>query len=85
MNWTIVIDSQAEKRLKKFPVKDYKHIRQVINAMEADPFFGDVTKLSGKKNSWRRRTGNYRILYEIYESKKLIYVFDIKRRASSTY
>ena len=85
MNWTIVIDSQTEKRLKKFPVKDYKRIRQVINAMEADLFFGDVTKLSGKKNSWRIRTGNYRIFYEIYESKKLIYVFNIKRRASSTY
>ena len=85
MNWTIVIDAQAEKQLRKFPVKDYKRIRGIINAMEADPFFGDVTKLSGKKNDWRRRTGNYRILYEINENRKLIYVSDIKRRTSRTY
>ena len=85
MNWTVIIDFQTEKQLKKFPAKDYQRIRRVVNAMEVDPFFGDITKLSGRDNSWRRRTGNYRILYEIYESKKLIYISDIKRRASSTY
>mgnify|MGYP001574258566 CR=1 FL=1 len=63
MNWTIVIGSKAEKQLKKFPAKYYRHIRQIINAMEADLFFGDITKLNGKENSWRRRTGNYRSLY----------------------
>jgi len=85
MNWTIIIGAQAEKQLRKFPTKDYERIRRVINTMETDPFFGDVNKLSGTENVWRRRTGNYRILYEIYEGRKLIYVSDIKRRASSTY
>ncbi len=85
MNWTIIIGAQAEKQLRKFPAKDYERIRRVINTMETDPFFGDVNKLSGTENVWRRRTGNYRILYEIYEGRKLIYVSDIKRRASSTY
>ena len=85
MNWIIVIDSQAEKRLKKFPVKDYERIRRIINAMEANPFFGDVNKLSGTENIWRKRIGNYRIIYEFYESKRIIYISDIKRRASNTY
>jgi mRNA-degrading endonuclease RelE of RelBE toxin-antitoxin system len=85
MNWIIIIDARAEKRLRKFPDKDYERIRRIINVMEVDPFFGNVSKLIGKGNSWRRRTGNYRIFYEIYESKKLIYISDIKRRTSSTY
>lgn len=85
MNWIITIGAQAEKQLRKFPAKDYERIRRVINAMEIDPFFGDVNKLSGVENVWRRRTGNYRILYQIDESRKLIYISDIKRRASNTY
>ena len=85
MNWIIVIDSQAEKQLKKFPVKDYERIRRIINAMEANPFFGDVNKLSGTENIWRKRIGNYRIIYEFYESKRIIYISDIKRRTSNTY
>lgn len=85
MCWTIVIGVQAEKQLRKFPTKDYERIRRVIDAMEIDPFFGDVNKLSGTENIWRRRIGNYRILYEINESRKLIYMSDIKRRTSSTY
>lgn len=85
MNWIINISAQAEKQLRKFPTKDYERIRRVINTMETDPFFGDVNKLSGTENVWRKRMGNYRILYEINESKKLIYVSDIKRRTSTTY
>lgn len=85
MNWIITISAQAEKQLRKFPAKDYGRIRRVINTMEIDPFFGDVNKLSGAENVWRRRTGNYRILYEIDESRKLIHISDIKRRASNIY
>ncbi len=85
MNWTIVIDAQAEKQLRKFPAEDYKRIRRAINAMEVDPFFGDITKLSGIENNWRRRIGNYRILYEIVSQDKIIYVFHVERRSSHTY
>lgn len=85
MNWTITIDNRAEKRLRKFPAKDYERIRHAINAIELDPFFGDIEKLSSADNSWRRRVGNYRIFYEIYDKKKLIYISEIKRRTSNTY
>lgn len=85
MNWIITVGAQAEKQLRKFPPKDYERIRLVINTMEIDPFFGDVNKLSEVENVWRRKMGNYRMLYEIDKSRKLIYISDIKRRASNTY
>ena len=85
MNWTIVIDAHAEKQLKRFPAKDYNRIRLTINAMAIDPFSGDINKLNGEEDSWRRRVGNYRVFYEIYIEKKLIYVSEIKRRTSSAY
>ena len=85
MNWTVIIDHHAAKRLKKFLAKDYYRIRKAINAMEMEPFFGDIEKLGGEENSWRRRVGNYRIFYEIYNEKKIIYVSEIKRRGSNTY
>lgn len=85
MNWIPIIDGRAKKQLKKIPALDYERIRRAINAMELDPFFGDTIKLRGEENSWRRRVGNYRIFYEIYDRRNLIYVSEIKRRTSNTY
>lgn len=45
MNWTVIIDARAAKQLRKFPAKDYDRIRQAINLMAVDPFFGDIEKL----------------------------------------
>lgn len=41
--------------------------------------------MKGEENVWRRRVGSYRIFYEIIVDKKIIYVYDVKRRTSSTY
>ena len=49
-----------------------------------DPFQGDVKFLRGL-NTLRRRVGDWRILYELYEAKRTIIVTTIKRRGSTTY
>lgn len=59
--------------------------------LEIDPgVFKSLNKLSqqdaeAEENSWRRRVGNYRIFYKIYIATKVILVFRIERRTSSTY
>ncbi len=85
MNWTVIIDGYAEKYLKRIPKKDANRVRKVLRELTHNPYAGDIEKIEGNKDVWRRRIGSYRILYEINENRKLIYVFDIKRRASSTY
>lgn len=85
MNWTVIIDGSAEKYLKRIPRQDADRIRKALRELIYKPHTGDVEKMKGNEDIWRRRVGSYRILYEIYESKRLIYVSGIKRRASSTY
>ena len=85
MNWTVIIDGQAKKYLKRIPKKDADRIREVLREIVSNPFAGDIDKIEGDKDVWRRRVGAYRVLYEIYENKKLIYVSEIKCRTSSTY
>jgi mRNA-degrading endonuclease RelE of RelBE toxin-antitoxin system len=31
--------------------------------MAEDPFYGDIIKLEGANNRWRRRLGSYRVLF----------------------
>lgn len=85
MNWKIYITDRAEKQIRKSPKRYAERIKNTIDAIEINPFTGDIEKLSGEKNAWRRRIGPYRIFYEIHIVRKIIYIFDIRRRTSSTY
>ena len=85
MSWVLIVDSLAKKNLKKFPAKDYQHIMNVLIELEGNPYSGDIEKMGGEKESWRRRIGSYRIFYELRKEQGVIYVFNIERRTSKTY
>ena len=85
MSWQVVVDSYVRKYLKKIPISDANRIAAVLLELVVNPYSGDVEKMNDELNSWRRRTGSYRILYEIYTSRKIVYVSEIKRRTSKTY
>ena len=61
---------------------------KILSALEdffSNPYFGDIEKIEGEENTWRRRVGNYRIIYDIDKNNKIISVRIISRRASNTY
>ncbi len=84
-NWVLQIDPSVPKGLKRIPQKDKERILQIIKSLGEDPYFGDIQKISGEENVWRRRIGSYRIFYEIYPREKSVYVFHIERRTTTTY
>lgn len=85
MSWIVRIAARARKELKKFPRKDSHRIIEVMASMAVSPYQGDIEKMAGEINSWRRRVGSYRIFYEISAPEKIIKIFRIERRTSSTY
>lgn len=85
-NWELRIRDSVYKDILKFPNKDKKRIVKIIeNELVLNPYFGDIDKLKGEDNIWRRRVGNYRIFYEIMIEERIIYIFKVERRTSSTY
>ena len=84
-NWVLQINPDVRKDLSKIPKKYTRKILDVIERLLLNPYFGDIEKIKGEKYLWRRRVGNYRIFYEVYPDKKLIYVLWIERRTSKTY
>ena len=84
-NWGLKIDEVVYKELNKFPTKYSEKIVGVIESLSYDAYLGDIRKIKGEKNLWRRRIGSYRIFYEISKTKKTIHVFWVERRTSNTY
>jgi mRNA-degrading endonuclease RelE of RelBE toxin-antitoxin system len=53
--------------------------------MQSNPFRGDIKCLKGQPEAWRRRVGNYRILYDLDIEKRHVFILAIVRRTSATY
>jgi mRNA-degrading endonuclease RelE of RelBE toxin-antitoxin system len=57
----------------------------VIEELPRDVFAGDTQKMRGEEQTWRRRVGAYRILYELEKNPDVVVVFHVERRTSKTY
>ena len=85
-NWKLKIRERIWKDIARFPRKDRRRIIKVIEKdLVLNPYSGDIERMKGEENCWRRRIGAYRIFYEIYPRKKIIYVYRVERRTSKTY
>lgn len=81
-----VFSRKAEKSLKKIPRKFQKKIKTSILKLETNPFcFGTIKLVGYPAAPYRHRVSDYRILFDIWEEKKILMVLDIKRRTSTTY
>lgn len=67
------------------PRDNAKKILSVIKLLPINPYFGDIQKMKGEDNIWRRRIGSYRIFYKLKLNEKIILVFHLERRTSKTY
>jgi mRNA interferase RelE/StbE len=85
MTWNLSITGPAQKDFKRLPPKDQGRVKAALISMESDPFKGDLKRLKGKETAWRRRVGNYRIIYDLYFDEHLIVIQGILRRTSITY
>lgn len=85
MKWEQLLAGPARKALKRLPAADQRHILTALDAMEEDPFSGDIVRLKAQPIAWRRRIGNWRILFDVVLEKRQVLIHDIVRRTSTTY
>ena len=85
MAWNLQITGPAQKEFQKLPAKDQARVKSALLAMQQDPFSGDIKRLKGQPAAWRRRVGNYRIVYDLHVEEQRIVVSGILRRTSTTY
>ena len=85
MNWELLLAGPARKALKRIPASDRGRILAALDEMEEDPFQGDIVRLKAQPSAWRRRVGNWRILFDVDSGRRLVIVHDILRRTSTTY
>jgi mRNA interferase RelE/StbE len=84
MEWTVVLAGPARKAFKRIPADDRTRILSALGEMQQNPFQGDIRKLQGL-SGFRRRVGNWRILFEVIPERRHVVIAAIERRTSTTY
>jgi mRNA interferase RelE/StbE len=87
MSWACEFTKTAEEDLTGLPKAIQKRVARVLAQMATDPFRGNVKALQGEewKGVFRRRIGDYRLLFTADHEKKLVVVHQISLRSDKTY
>ncbi|UCD85384.1 MAG: type II toxin-antitoxin system RelE/ParE family toxin [Deltaproteobacteria bacterium] len=80
MSYDVKLMPRAQKDLDGFRGKLLMRFENLILGLYDDPKPHNSRKLSGGGSRWRIRTGNYRVLYEIDEPRKVVKVYRIAHR-----
>ena len=87
MNWVCDLTQDARDELRDLPKAVQKGVGRVLDQMATDPFLGDVKALKGEewKGVFRRRVGNYRILFMPAAGQRIVRILHILIRSGKTY
>jgi mRNA interferase RelE/StbE len=78
--YEVYLEKAAENDLKRLPTATFQRIIPHIKALAENPRPSSCRKLTGSKNDWRIRVGDYRILYEIDEKAKAVKIMRVRHR-----
>ncbi|MFN7343798.1 type II toxin-antitoxin system RelE/ParE family toxin [Prosthecobacter sp.] len=76
----ILIDRAAEKDLRRLAPAVRERAEDAILDLARNPRPAGAKKLTGSKSDWRIRVGDYRVLYEITDTIRVVRVFRVRHR-----
>ena len=82
MKYSILLSGRAEKQLNKIAKKEQKLIARGISDLIkfSETTSGNIKKLKTPFPGYRKRVGNYRILFEVDKGAKRIIIYKIGHR-----
>ena len=87
--YRIEVSPAAERDLQKLRSRirpsDFLRLRAAITALADAPRPHGVRKIKGAETAYRIRVGNYRVVYDVYDSQNLVLILQVSRRTETTY
>ncbi|MCL1818677.1 MAG: type II toxin-antitoxin system RelE/ParE family toxin [Spirochaetaceae bacterium] len=68
----VVVEKKAAKYLESLDSITRRRITEALEELAEEPPAGDIVKLQSK-DGYRRRVGDFRILFDITETKVIVY------------
>jgi mRNA interferase RelE/StbE len=79
--YEILFEEGAAEALAKLDGAVRTRVAKVIDRLAENPRPGQATQLVTDAGTWRIRTGDWRILYEIHDDRLVVLVLDVQHRS----
>ena len=80
MTYRVEVAPAAVRQLRKLDRPAQRRLQAAIELLAVEPRPSAAKKLVGGNGEWRVRTGDYRIVYEIYDNVLLVLVVAVGHR-----
>ena len=80
MSYRVEISRRALKVLSALPRKEQQRIRAVIELLADNPRPPGCRPVVGEDRAYRVRSGDYRIIYDLYDDRLLVQVVRVGHR-----
>jgi mRNA interferase RelE/StbE len=78
--YEVYLERAAERDLRRLSADYFRRIIRQIKALSETPRPVGCRKITGSKNDWRIRMGDYRVIYEIDDRAKVVRVMRVRHR-----
>lgn len=78
--YRLIVQTSARRDLSRFSGNILRQLEDAIQELAAQPRGVNTKKLHGAKNKYRKRSGNYRILYEINDAAREVFITHVVDR-----
>lgn len=80
MSYEIVLAPAATRQLRKLDPPVRRRMQAVFETLAVDPRPPAATRLVGGAGAWRVRTGDYRVVYEVQDTRLVVFVIGLGHR-----
>ena len=81
--YSITFARSARKELEVLDMAVIGRIFRIIESLAVEPRPRGCRKLQGEKNLWRIRIGDYRVIYAIYDTNRIVDVVAVRHRSAA--
>ncbi len=78
--YEVYLERRAEQDLKRLSAGTFERIISHIKALAENPRPAGCRKISGSKNDWSIRIGDYRVIYEVKDEARSVRVMRVRHR-----
>ena len=74
MSYRVELTTAAARQIKKLPRPARDRILDAVANLTGDPRPRGAKKLAGEETAWRIRVGDYRVIYDVFDSELVVTV-----------
>lgn len=82
-DYEVVVSKRAAGEIDNLPASIVARVYAKLEALATEPRPPGVKKLRGTTSGWRIRIGDYRVLYEIDDRRRIVDIAAVRHRSKA--